>query len=247
MGTSVWKGPNILVETKASRVINIGERVTYTQVFEGKLDACFNFALLHARGSVSTLTLPGGTSATFILENAGVTRTDHPGGVVTLNWTMLANLPEDEFSVTPFEVNPALERNGYFSAMTPETAEKARAEFSTPNLNLKAAIKSIRTTLPAGQAALAAKLLEKLHRGNDSFYLAGLQYSWVSHSYVMPSATLGGLRQAPLGPMYGLMPSGMSWLRRCDEISYSNGVYRIIRTWIGGPGGWFDSDLYPSA
>jgi len=40
-----------------------------------------------------------------------------------------------------------------------------------------------------------------------------------------------------------------SWLRLADSLNHAgvNGsMYKITRTWVGGPAGYWDPDLYPS-
>ena len=39
----------------------------------------------------------------------------------------------------------------------------------------------------------------------------------------------------------------ISWLRKADEIDYERTWYKVTRTWIGSPVGFWDTDLYTSA
>jgi hypothetical protein len=108
-------------------------------------------------------------------------------------------------------------------------------------------------TNAGAQIQLGQLLLDKLANGEESYYIAGYRYSFVSYSYTEPILSTGGIIAnasngtpgGPIGP--NGLPAGISWLRLADEVSpagVNGSMYKLTENWIGGSRGYWDSDLY---
>jgi hypothetical protein len=242
MPSVTWTGTTSLVEQKNSGVMTYAERVTYYQEFEGPRETARAFADLHYRGSVWNISYLG-NSHSFIVDDCRCEPDDRGRARVKINYTFLNSLPPDEWSVTPFEINPPLERNSYFAALTADELKQARASFMAATA---AGQTSIDTAIGTGpNATLIQSLVNKWLNGEETFYMSGLKYQWSIYLFSLSGVTLrrGGYRETPGGP--GSYPS-MTWLRQADELVWSNGLYKLTRSWIGAPsyaGGW-DTDIY---
>lgn len=247
--TAIWKGPDPVrfptgvVETPQSGTLKYAERVTYQQEYKGSLANCQSYGGLFPRGAVYTIT---GFAGTFYVEDTTITSDRGGRGKVAINWVWLGSVPPAEWSVTPFEINPRLERHSYFSALTKDDLSKAYRSFSAPNATFQTAVDAVIETVT--NATLVKALLEKWFKGEETFYLAGLKYQWTHYAVSLGGILLrqGGYRETPGGPGFsaGALPPSMAWLRQCDETVWQNGLYRITSSWIGGPSGWWDTDLY---
>lgn len=240
----VWKGYTGLVETPESGQFKLAERVTLQKVYLGKLVDAYNYAQTHPRGTTGVFTMPNSVSGEFFVEDCTVQPERGNKGTVTVNWQYVGLLPPDEHSIVPFEVNPRIERNPYFATLTKDDFSKAKAVFTAASAAGKTQIES--AIEGTSNKVLTKALVQKLLEGKEIFYQAGIKYQWSLHSYYAPAATLGGVRQTPGGPLSAFLPAGLSWLRQCDEVNYSNGLYKLTRTWLGGQSGFWDADLYPA-
>jgi len=253
--TSIWKGisenPALsgpLVATAESGGFKFAERITYMEQLAGRYMDAFIYANAHHRGSIWTVVIGSGVGATagsFCVEDCSLDSAKGGKGVVTVNYLYLGLTPPDEFSVTPFEITPAIERNGYFSALTQDDLKKARGTFNAASaIGQTSIVNAIDGTT---NKVLTKALVNKWLKGEETFYLAGLKFQHTLYSFVAPSASLGGIIQFPFGAFAGYVSSaGMSWLRQSDEVIWSNGVWKLTRTWLGAPNGHWDTDLYPA-
>jgi hypothetical protein len=237
-----WKYPGAsdLVATRRSGSMRYAERVTYVQEFEGKLTAARTLAGLYYRGTIWQI---AGFNGNFIVDDTSIVP-DGQKGTVTINYTWLGSLPPDEWSVTPVEINPALEKNSVYAALTAADVKQARRNFNASSQEAADSVESAITA--ATNAALIQSLVTKLSRGQETFYMAGAKYQWTAFFNTLSGVTLrmGGYREAPGGP--GTLPAGFIWLRMADELSWSNGLYKLTRCWIGAPSyaSYWDTDLY---
>ncbi|HOC55135.1 MAG TPA: hypothetical protein PKI20_05915 [Verrucomicrobiota bacterium] len=245
--TPVWKGypEGTLAETAASGELRLGERVTYTTQHAGRYADAVAYALAHPRGSSWVLSIAG-TAGTFYVEEASCSPERGGKGIVSVTYALASGasaVPADEFSLTPFEINPAVEKNPYFSALDESDLTKARARFNAATAagqtSVDAAIDGITNK------ALVKKLLEKWGQGIETFYLAGFHFSHTLHFTACPTLSAGGFIQDPFGAFSGyVLGAGMTWRREADEVVWSNGLWKLTRTWTGAPASHWDPDLY---
>jgi hypothetical protein len=99
----------------------------------------------------------------------------------------------------------------------------------------------------ADQWVFATMLLDWLDHGHETYYQAGTKYSYIWHSFVFPTLHAGAvIEPCPTGgPRMG--DASLSWLRLADnpEPAGVNGsVHKITSTWLGGPNGHWDPNLY---
>jgi len=100
----------------------------------------------------------------------------------------------------------------------------------------------------ATQLALARALYTKLLRGEETYYLAGWRYTSIIYSYTLPTINIGAVLQSPngIGPIT-IADSTIGWLRLADLVEpagVNGSMWKITRTWLGGPNGHWDADLY---
>jgi hypothetical protein len=94
-----------------------------------------------------------------------------------------------------------------------------------------------------GLPALAKELLAKLRRGQETWYLPALRYKVVEYFTTMPTLSLGGWIAAPAGPLASGLPAG-EYLREADVLESEGNYLKVTRTWVGGPPGYWDADIY---
>lgn len=163
-----------------------------------------------------------------------------------------------DFSLEPQEIYPKIERNNFFSGITADTVSAVynclyAFNRSTPN-SANSIIQDLVTNAQDGgtsgtQTALAFELLGKLQNGEESYYIAGYRYSFSTYSYTEPTLSNGGIIGTPAGPISSL-PGGIAWLRLADRVEpagVNGSMYKLTQNWIGGPSGYWDSDLYTSS
>ena len=252
--TPVWKGlaAGTLTETPESGKVTFGERIGYVQQFAGRYNDAVTFASAHFRGSQWVVTI-GLMSAVVFVNDATVTHDKGGRALVTVNYDAATftggtgtGLPPDEFALTPIELNPALERNDYFATLTQDEIKKARASYNSATESGGTGVDSTITTL--ARSALIQSLIAKWTRGTDSFYMAGMSFQHTMYFSYAPNGYRGGVLQQPYGAFAGYVSgAGLQWLRRADEVVWSNGLWKLMRTWIGGPNGYWDTDLYPTS
>jgi hypothetical protein len=238
----IWKGYSGLVEVPQSGTFRAAERVSFTQVFEGKYSDGFTYWNARPRGSAWTFTVVG-VSADFVVEESTLELVDKGGRArITTLYLYLGSVPPDEWSMVPFEINPAIERHTFFSTLTQEDLRKAKALFNAATAAGQTAIQGVIASTT--NATLTTNLVNKWLRGEETFYLAGFKFQHTLYFTSAPTTSEGGFIQTPTGAFSGYIPGGMSWLRQADELIWSNGLWKLTRTWIGAPGGWWDTDLY---
>lgn len=241
-GSPTWKGPtNSLVEVPGSPSYELAEKIQKTRTYTGLYSLCVSGAL--AKGTVGV-----GGNAGYVVSKCSVSRQRGDIGTVAIVWEAGADsgqpLPLDEYSVEPVELNPRLEKHPYFASITEPHLDlvhnAAIGSDSTARNQARGKVEGLATA----DAAAAQYLLSLMSRGVETYYLAGARYTWVASSYTAPSATMGGFIQTPLGTPWFTLPVGWSWLREADALEQSGGIYKIKRSWLGGPGGHWDTTLY---
>lgn len=242
--TKTWKGPvTALVELPDSPVWEFGDVVTQTRSYKG----LHSFCLQEAGQNLLKNTLGAGDFAGFKVVRTRVTRERGDVGkleVVWASWTTEATgsaLPEDEFAVIPENLSPRIEKHELFSSL--DTEQLALVHDAVQGATEEARQEAWDELVAQGNV-FATDLVEKLERGQESYYLCALRYVWVTHSWTLPTIDRGGYVQAPLGPLAGYFVSDIDWLREADDLQYQNGIYRWTRSWLGGPLGHWDLDLY---
>ena len=258
----IWKGngalagqPGPLVPTPESNSLKFAERITYTERLAGRFNDAFLYANAHHRGSVWTIQVGTGFAAIvgyYSVEDSSVESAKGGKGVVTVNYLSLNVMPPDEFSLTPFEIQPPIEKHVYFASLTDADRKKAKAAFNSAtaagSTTIMAAIAGITGENASIRQARTLALVNKWLKGEENFYLAGLKFQHTMHSYIAPAASEGGFIQFPFGTFSGYVSAaGMSWLRQSDEVIWNNGLWKLTRTWLGAPSGQWDPDLYPTA
>jgi hypothetical protein len=240
MPTPKYQGSSGVNLAPESGLLKLAERITFQQVLRSRsYSTALTQAQLFPRGTTGTV---GGVAmivddTTLESERGGI-------GKITINWARLDTPPPDEYSVVPFEINPRVELADYFSSLTSDDLDKAHSLFKGSTAAIRSNLDAIIGSVT--HATLIRSLIAKWRRGQETFYFAGLKYVWTSYSYSRPTVDSGGFQQAPLGPMMGDASfTGMGWLRLSDEMVYQNGLFKLTSSWMGGPSGWWDSDIYP--
>ena len=247
MPTVTWKGSSsymtagvntTLVEQPNSPTYVFGEKTKCTRRFKGLHSLCLSSA--PAKGALGSGAMTG-----YYVVQSTVTREPKQVGELVIEYEAYASssgatLPPDEFSLKPFETNPKLERNPFFATLTKDDLDQVRdcIENADPALRL-----DVYNTL-ALSVPLAADLVDKLLAGQETYYLAGWTYSWSSYSWTIPTVSDGGTIETPGGPMTGLLGTGIDWLRQADDLDFDGSKYKLTKTWLGGPDGHWDTDLY---
>ena len=256
-----WTGPLTLVATPESGAITVGERTMLKKVFEGTYANCFSGLL--ARGYFGT-----GSMAGWVVASSQVDPQKGARGKLTISWepggsAAYIALPCDDFRIEPIELYPKIERNAIFNQTS--TGTGGSPDITTQMVAL--AYGALHGgTLPARQTAeqavsnyadtelsdMGKVLLDKLRKGEETFYMAGMKFIWWYFRYTMPNLSLGGIIQWPSGPgnIPSYLPSDLGFLRLADSVEpvgVNGSMYKVIGTWIGGPKGHWDNDIYPSA
>lgn len=242
-----WTGTTALVEAAESGEISYGEKVKLTKIYGGQFSACTGG--LVARGAVGTGSLTG-----WIVAGSKATRARGGLGILTIEFEAGASapLPPDEVSFTGVDGNPRVERNPRFADISPETLANVQAAVHASNQEQRetAILQFTDLLLVSAESDLAVNLYNKLIEGKETYYLSGAKYSWKTHSYSQPGIFAGGAIQTPGGPLGGIiaaMNADWGWLRQIDEVTTTGPlgtVYALTRSWVGGPHGHWDPDLY---
>jgi hypothetical protein len=255
MSLLIWKGPtNALVyQPNAPRLV-YGDRVKSVDIYKGPQTLCAESML--ARGTFGT-----GSRAGWVVNQCTCDTSLGTVGTLTIEWEAGGSsadqpLPTGDFSLEPQEIYPKIERNPFFSGITADTVSavyNCLYSFDRTGANSANAIIQSRVTdaqdggTSGTQTAFASELLQKLQNGEESYYIAGYRYSFSTYSYTEPSLSPGGIIGTPAGPISGDLPSGVQWLRLADKIEpagVNGSMYKLTQNWIGGPSGYWDSDLY---
>lgn len=226
-----------LWEQPQSGAIDLDDRITKVNTYEGLYSLCLSVGLTLPKGTVGT-----GTNAGWQVLKTEIRKTKHRLGSLHVTWqsiSWLDPLPADEFSCEPVEINPSLEKHPRYAPLTEAEVENVRAA-------IQASTDKARADSKAALSSLGLELLAKLARRQDSYYLAGIRYRWTSYWWTMPAMTPGGFVQTPGGPMAGFLPASMDFLRECDANSGGGdaGYLKLTRSWVGGPSGHWDTQIY---
>ncbi len=266
-GYIVWKGNMGLVRQWQGADLTLADRTMASDVYRGPLALCQACTL--RRGTYGTGDRLGWvvTRSTVNSERKGI-------GLLTIAWEVggpwanPAFLPLPDFRCEVVELYPKVERNKHMYGKsypgnggdridTTVIALCYQAVHGVPPKDIQArtAIKNLakRTSLPPtgsswnDQADWATVLLDWLDHGHETYYEAGIKYSWIWNSFTWPSLSVGGVIEVfpSAGPMMG--SAAFSWLRLADapEPNGVNGsVYKVTSTWLGGPNGHWDPVLY---
>lgn len=249
-----WFGPTTtLVAAPNSPKISFTDRARETVVYMGPQSVCV--ANIIARG-----TLGSGAFSGFICNQCTVDSSKGNVGTLTIDWEAGGSacglaLPSGSYSLKPQELYPKIERAACFQGITAATINAAynyiySALNSSGSQIVSATSLSTWVTDPT-QLTLANNLVAKLLKGEETFYLAGWRYTYEVFSYTAPTINRGGVPGTPGGPLYGNLPSGVSWLRLADDLEPSGApgsMYKLTVTWLGGPiyggTGYWDTDVY---
>lgn len=244
--TPIFKGytSGVLISGPESGQLHLGERGIWTFVYRGTLGDAQSYAISHPRGTMGTI-----LGVACYVDDVSVASEKGGVGAVTVKWCRTDVLPPDEFSITPLEVNPPIVKNPFFAALTQNDLKLARTNFQASSvLGATVADPAINA---AANSGLIKNLVAKWMKGVETYYLAGIQYQWTRHYNSLSGVTIrrGGYSAGPsddygsAAPGLSLLPNG-GWMRKCDEVVWNNGVYKVTRTWIWGPSGYWDTDLY---
>lgn len=270
MALKLWRGTTLLFGGVDTGTLVAGDRVRFTDVLYGPISLCY--ASQPPRGAFGTSNFNSiGINRTGWVVNQSTVSNQRGGiGKLTIEWeaggayaTMA--LPVGNFSLKPQELYPKIERAGCFAGITAMTLNIVyNAVYSATNSSgnmlggeslLTTQIADTKngynsTTAPV-QLALAQKLLGKLLKGEETFYLAGWRYTYEEFSYTRPTVSNGGIIGTPGGPLAGGLPSGVAWLRLADDLDpagVAGSMYKLNVNWLGGPVfggvGYWDTDVY---
>jgi hypothetical protein len=180
-------------------------------------------------------------------------------GTVEIDWESIASgLSPDEWEVTRENLQPHLERNSYFSNLSSDNIAIVKRAFNAFSAEMQAtASNQFASCLGldgSSTEALCWSLLDKLEKGMESYYLAASRYTWSTYYLPgdVPALFPGGyIDPSPGGPAGYVLPANTAWLREADQVGQANyapigGIVKLTRTWIGGPLGWWDTNLYPT-
>jgi hypothetical protein len=259
-----------LVPQSAGANLQLADRILDSDVYRGPILAC-RYNVLR-RG-----TFGSGFRLGWVCTSSRVEREPGGKGILTINWELggpyanPAYLPLDDFREETVELYPKVERHSTLAGADVATRPTHRiapytialaygAHTADSQLDTNQPLDTIygmydREDDPPGdstwaeQKAWGLKLYKWLGLGHETYYLAGIKYSWITHSFVPPEIEQGAFIESPQGgPLMG--DTTFSWLRLADVLEpagVNGSVYKLTSTWLGGPGGHWDPDLYPTA
>ncbi len=257
MALLIWKGPtNALVATPDSGGCVVTDRIRATDVWMGTYAQCL--ANLIARG-----TFGSGSRSGWVVNQATVSRQRGGIGKLVIEWeaggAYATNpLPVGSPKLTPQELYPKIERNSYFlgtsgvggAPTTPiayATLQIAYNALYNATQTGSAGAATTGSALTGDQLLHYNKLLAKLLRGEETYYLAGWRYTYEIYSYTLPALFRGAIPQTPGGPLAGSLPGGLSWLRLADDLDpagVAGSMWKRTLSYLGGPNGQWDTDIY---
>jgi uncharacterized protein (DUF2147 family) len=225
--------------------LELGDRTTLTDIYTGPYAHCYAAAL--PRGTFGT----GGRSG-WVCSKSNVTPDRGTKATLTIVWEAAGSnsgmsLPGSDFDLQAQELYPKIERNSFFSGIATATLALAysAAQASTPDARSKAA-GALAGLTDTTQRTLGQALAAKLAAGAETFYMAGLRYTWWSFSWTVPSLSLGGTIATPDGPLTGYFGT-ISFVQLADTLSpvgVNGSIFKKTKTFLGGHAGHWDSDLY---
>jgi hypothetical protein len=236
MAAVTWKGTTTqLVEASNSPAYDAGDRASKTRVYHGLFSYCETVFGNFAKGTIGS-----GAEAGYVVEKSSLRKLRGGIGQITVEWVAATSgsgqpLPPDEVAVSATSQSPRLERHPNYASLTAEELQEVDNCLRMPDATARKNKIATLTTLPK-------ELVNKILKGNESYYLATLRYSWVTHSYSLPTTTRGGYIDTISGPLAGYFVAGIVWLREADNLDNSNGVWRRTITWAGSDS--WDADIY---
>lgn len=233
-----------ITESVDSPQYDYGKNLTKTRIYVGSEAECLAYAL--RPGVLGT-----GADAGFVCDGSTVMPAGGTNYRVTIKYIAYgpADLPQDEYSVDPFEINPKLEKHPRYAGLTEENLETVKQAVDANSLSARTqAWNEIAGSFDINMPEML-EIVKKLLRGQDSYYLPGLKYVWSSHYPVdgVPALTLGGTIETPGGPCAPYLPPGATWLREADKLAWTGTVWKVTRVWVGAPTGHWDTDIYQPA
>lgn len=237
-----------IAETSQSPAYDYGKQITCTRTYVGTLAECL--ANVVRQGVLGTGDMSG-----FIVDGStvnGIGGGNYQLAIKYLAYGSTVDLPNDEYSVDPFEINPKLEKHPRYADLETSLIEQVRSIVDAASPDTRAQAYSLLETQALanvdGNAARALELADALIRGQDAFYLPGLKYIWATHHPVdgVPNLSLGGTIETPTGPCAPYLPPGSQWLREADKLAWTGTVWKVTRTWVGAPTGHWNTNIYPA-
>lgn len=176
--------------------------------------------------------MPGGRGQMTVTCEVGGTL---PGG-------QTLPLPADEWGFASGDISPALSRHPKFGTLTEDQLQIVENALKSIDPVTRAAWAA--ATTGAGSTPLT-NYRRLRAKGVETYYLVSLTYTWTARYYSLPALSSGGTLETPGGPGWSAV-SGLNWkwLRQIDVPSYSGGIYTVVRSWVGAPGGHWDTYLY---
>jgi hypothetical protein len=245
MPSPIWKGTTALLFQPDSGRLSMADRVTFTDVYKGPDSVCR--AGLLRRGTYGSGERDGWVVTSSVVEPDKGTVSK-----LTINWeaggpsASSIFLPLSEFDSQVVELYPKIERAGFFADITRDTLSAAYSAVLGATKAQRDAAWSYLNGLDDPQKTLGLKLVQKLQNGEESWYVAGMRYMFIYYSFSLPTLSLGGFIETPsIAASVGL--GSMSWLRLADffqSAGVNGSAYRVTQTWLGGPEGHWDTDIY---
>lgn len=240
----IWRGGKDPREQPNSPRVTLSATPTATRVYIGGWDEILEF--YPAPGSID-FTIPG-FGWGWIVASFTVEKMSGHRAKLTVEYAGIATgspiaLPTNEASITTERFERATADHPFFSALTEKQRHALQVLLDTTETEDAGKYKAAKVIVDA--SPLAGKLYAKLKSGDTHTYNYSAVYRLQVHSYTAPfNLTMGGFReQAPFFPI--VPPSGVSWLRESDSVSFNGSYWTVERKWIGAPDGEWDPDLYP--
>lgn len=230
---------------------------------QGDITRCLTVTYQYEKGDVVLITITSeGVSFDAPPDEFEVDEVEfNPSLFLHPRYSMVVNYSDNSASGTPFLVTGPQIIGWVNSAVDLPAVSSQQEQFGQLN-----STNITNTTV----LALAKELVTKLKRGEDTFYLAGFRVTWSQYFFLPPLMCTGGFIESPVQgglPFYfwsanggpdglnilealaavqnpNLYGQGLSWLRQCDHLTYQRTWFKQTHTWIGGPAGQWDTQLY---
>jgi hypothetical protein len=237
-----WKpvAPGLVEQANSPQLEYTGNSARRTRSFKGLHSLC-----------LTSIPYPGtiGTAADagWVVESSSVAREKGDIGILTVVWIPAPfviigtiPLPPDEAGIAPTALNPKIERHPRYNSLTPQQLQNVQDALAA---GAGGDTSKAYLDLPArGQ-----ELYTKISQGWETFYLAGMTYSWAKYYYSLPALSLGSYPETPGGPLAPYLRN-MSCLRAADSLVWAQYCWKLTRTWLAMPnlpGTCWDPQLYP--
>jgi hypothetical protein len=253
----VWRGPtNGLLLTPESPKLQYTDRVRATDVYMG-------VQAVAAANMLSRGTFGSGFRYGWVVNQCTMDTMKGGIGKLTIEWEAggagaSQPLPVGTALLKPQEMYPKIERNSYFKGTSGVAgAPTTPIVFETIQLAYNALYNSQQTgssganmagnNLTGDQLLYYQKLFKKLQQGEETYYLAGWRYTYEVYSYDAPVPFRGAIVQTPGGPLAGTLPPNIGWVRLADDLDpagVAGSMWKLTVTYLGGPQGYWDTDIY---